>query len=174
MAQKWSGKSSKRLRHGPGRAQKSSEMVRAEVKKCSEMVREKPPKRLRNGPGRAQKGAEMVRAVAPWNLGPWDLLGPCLQDFGGFRAFLPGVSQIMMLIQTLQDPEVYALGSLWFLVLRRLYDTIGEGLGPKQPKNGLMIRKPKKAQTVREEPKKAQNWSGRSPKSSEIVHKMVG
>ena len=51
-----------------------------------------------------------ARAVAPWNLGPWDLLGPCLQDFGGFRAFLPGVSQIMMLMQTVTRPKGLCLG----------------------------------------------------------------
>ena len=102
-----------------------------------------------------------------------DLLGPCLQDFGGFRVFWPGVSQIMMLIRGLQDAEVYALGSLWFLVLRRLYDW--GGLGPKAAQKWFNDpEKPKKAQTVREEPKEAQNWSGRSPKSSEMVHKMVG
>ena len=65
------------------------------------------------------------------------------------------------------------MGSLWFLVLCPLYDW-GE-LGPKTAQKWFHDpEKPKKAQTVREEPKKAQNWSGRSPKSSEMVHKKLG
>ena len=71
----------------------------------------------------------------------WDLAYKILAGLG---FFLPGVSQIVMLIRGLQ------------------------------PKTAQKWLKPKKAQTVREEPKKPQNWSGRSPKSSEMVHKMVG
>ena len=84
-----------------------------------------------------------------------------MQDFGGFRVFLPGVSQTMMLIRGLQDPEVYALGSLWFLVLRRLYDW--GGLGPKTAQK--WFNDPEKPRA----PKRLRNGPGRAQKSSEMV-----
>ena len=65
-----------------------------------------------------------------------------------------------MLIRGLQDPEVYALGSLWFLVLRCLYDW--GGLGPKTwSKSGTS-------------PKRLRNGPAEAQKNSEMVHKLLG
>ena len=74
----------------------------------------------------------------------------------------------MMLIPGLQDPQVYALGSLWFLVLRLSWDLMKFGRPGRRrlPEKISWFRNgPGLAQKrVREEPQKAQKRSGRSPK----------
>ena len=75
---------------------------------------------------------------------------------------MPGVSNYDA-YTGLTRPIGLCLGLPLVLVLRPLYDW--GGLGPK--KTQKWFHDPEK-------PKKTQNWSGRSPKSSEMVHKKLG